>query len=269
MAESASKLANQAKLSTEISSLREKIVLLKRRWGEECFDPYGVGDLTTVAAKHADAQRRIAAATAELQAKEAELAATKVPKAPPVQVARAIDRVAVTVPPGVQPGQSIRVAKPDGTTFDAVVPAGCAPGSTFYVDASLSSSSSSSSSPRMAKAPPASSSSARRAVGPATSSSSSSRPSSSSSSSSGPSSSSSAAPGAASSSGPSWASGPSGPRSSGRLRLRLAPRWSGRRWALRSVTAATSRNSRQVRGGSASSSSSSSSSWSTRKKALG
>lgn len=43
-ADGASKMANQAKLSAEVSTLRQRVIHLKRRWGEDCFDAYFAGE---------------------------------------------------------------------------------------------------------------------------------------------------------------------------------------------------------------------------------
>mmetsp|Transcript_15557 Transcript_15557/g.24185 ORF Transcript_15557/g.24185 Transcript_15557/m.24185 type:complete len:148 (-) Transcript_15557:602-1045(-) len=55
----------------------------------------------------------------------------RVPGPPPVQQANKLE---VTVPPGVEPGQVIRVQAPDGRVNEVTVPDGMGVGSTFFVD---------------------------------------------------------------------------------------------------------------------------------------
>lgn len=57
----------------------------------------------------------------------------RVPGPPPAEPGN-INKVEVTVPPGVEPGEAIRVQAPDGRVNEVVVPNGMGVGSTFYVE---------------------------------------------------------------------------------------------------------------------------------------
>jgi len=57
----------------------------------------------------------------------------RVPGPPPAQLPQA-NKLEVTVPPGVEPGQVIRVQAPDGRVKEVTVPDGMGVGSTFYVE---------------------------------------------------------------------------------------------------------------------------------------
>jgi hypothetical protein len=70
---SASKMAKQAKLNTEMALIRDEIKGLKRAWGEAAFNDFSDGKHEEFQAKHTEFKLKIDEKNVKLQAKETEL----------------------------------------------------------------------------------------------------------------------------------------------------------------------------------------------------
>ena len=141
----AGKMAKQASLTAEIAMLKEKVAGAKRTWGEETFEAYGQGSSPFVQRRHELAQQKITELLAKMQRKQEELDGLSGRQ--PVYATPVGQTLSVTVPPNVNPGDTITVETPEGRMVSVVrsssgffnllaqvIPAGCHAGSAFQMN---------------------------------------------------------------------------------------------------------------------------------------